>query len=122
MKPSISIAFIRDIGSKNNDDRIIITKGSEDTFDVSIKYAGIAYGISEHTCFDQNIKASNLKKYVRSLLVLSMHDADPYDRVQIDMPNAPSVLLKINPHLCEGIYEAVDELIEVSIVSWPRAF
>ena len=118
--PTIAISFIRDLDNMRKDDKIVITKKSDDDFDVSIKFAGVAYGVSNTTCFEQTIPVSNLKKYVRSILVLTMHDAAPYVRIQVDMPNAPSVLLKINQHTCDSVYDAIDELIEVSVLSWPQ--
>jgi len=122
MNTNIALTFIRDIDNKKKDDRVIITKiPDSDDFDLSITYSGVAYGSDIKRSFNQSVSSPSLRTYIHSILVLTMHDVDPYVRIQIDMPNAPSILLKISEHTCRRVYEAIDELIEISVTSWPRA-
>jgi len=119
MQGSILIRFIRN-SDKHDDDKITIRKSTTcDDFDLSIKYAGVGYNNSESVTFYQNISQDNLKKYISSLLVLIMHDEIPYFRIQVDMPNAPSVMLSTNSYSCESVCDAINTLVEVTLASWP---
>jgi hypothetical protein len=122
----IYLTFLRDKNIEN-DDRITINPVWNDVSDevsileykVTINYASVKSESNQPQKWTQTVSKATLSKYVNSLLTLFMHDSDPFNYVQLDAPNYPSVLLTVDTLRYSEVRYAIDDMLDVVTSSWP---
>jgi hypothetical protein len=114
------IRFIRDLTNKIDDDVVYISPVWDNySNEVSVLQYHIYTKFSDdRSNTDQVVSAHNLRKYVRSLLSIAACDQDPFKGVQLDIPNAPSVLFKVSNLL--DCLSNIMCLLDVTMDSWPQ--
>ena len=113
MEPFI-LRFVRDKHNPVTDDLVSISFLSPGNYQIKTKY-------SDGTrCSIQTLSYMDIFDYVHSVMTLLIHDDDPFKWVQIDAPNTPSILLAIKDLDCSRVYQAIDNLLHVSLSIWSR--
>ena len=114
-RPSkITIRVLRNSGVDKNDDLIHITNNYDDTFNVV--YTDLTSDTKTKTSYMPRI---DVLRYLSNTLRLMTLDMDPFEGVQILMPNAPSVLLGINA-LTSQTRDLIYDTVECMMDNWPR--
>jgi hypothetical protein len=88
-------------------------------YKVTINYASVKSESNQPQKWTQTVSKATLSKYVNSLLTLFMHDSDPFNYVQLDAPNYPSVLLTVDTLRYSEVRYAIDDMLDVVTSSWP---
>ena len=126
MSGKIVIRFTRDLNNSSKDDVITIMPKWATTCCHDVEVMEYSVVMTTASCsnnsnlarsYEQLLSAQNLRKYVHSLLALLPKDTEPFLGVQIDLPNAPTVLFN-QKDLYENAWSIVN-LVEVAISSWP---
>lgn len=113
MEPFI-LRLVRDKANSDKDDIIRISFLSRGNYQIKTKY-------SEGMTSIQTLTDRDVLIYVHSLMILLIHDIAPFNCVQIDAPNTPSVLLAVKDLDNERIYQAIDNLLLITLSIWSRA-
>lgn len=121
----ILIRFIREKGDSSTDDKISITPiWNVINNEVSVLEYRILTEINSNTITSdpicrtrQLVSAQNLKEYLSALFTIMYHDMDPFQSFQLDMPNAPSVVLNVKS--IETLHEKIMTMVNCLIQSWP---
>lgn len=119
---SLVIRFIRDSKNDQNDDVIRVNPIWRTlSNDVSILEYNIQTtfkNLQSPMAVTQKVLSSTLLVYLQSIFQLYVHDNDPFESVQIDFPNAPTILLSLKELSKRS--DMILELIRTSITSWPQ--
>jgi len=114
MEPFI-LRLVRDKSNSAKDDLIRISCLSRGNYQIKTKYSE---GIMTST---QTLTDRDILNYVHSLMILLIHDIAPFNCVQIDAPNTPSILLAVKDLDNERIYQAINNLLCVTLSIWSRS-
>ena len=68
--------------------------------------------------YTQTISYLNVFGYINSLITLLINDNMPFEFIQFDIPNTPSVLFKTNNLNSESIYNAINNILHVTLEAW----
>jgi hypothetical protein len=117
MEPFV-LRLIRDKENTAKDDHVKISYLSYGIYQINTKYS---QKYSQGKSSVQNLSDRDIFDYVHSLMILLIHDTDPFKFVQIDAPNTPSILLAIKDLDSERLYHAIDNLLRVTLSSWSRS-
>ena len=126
MSNIIVIRFIRNTQNSNLDDVVRVSPVWEEVDDeMSIQAYRVRMNISKAGCgdnvskkYEQVVSGSKLTLYLSSLLRLVVHDDEPFEHIQVDLPMAPSVVYTTQ-QLEKSLYNILG-LVEVTLHSWPK--
>jgi len=122
----IVLRFIRSSNDFSKDDTIVVrpvwtscSHGVEVLeYSVTMTTAACVHANNLAHSYAQVLSGANLRKYLHSLLVLLPNDITPFMSVQLDLPNAPSVIFQQNT-LYENAWSILN-LVDVTLESWQR--
>jgi len=109
---SLVIRCVRVDNNKNKDDVITISPTDKGNYSIKTFYGEI------NKSYTQTISYLNVFGYVHSLVTLLIHDDKPFEFIQFDIPNTPSVLFNIKSLDCYNMYNAINTLLHVTLNSW----
>jgi hypothetical protein len=115
------IRFIHAVGSSERDDELIIVVPKQVSPNTTV--ASHAYTVTSR--FDKKTYTSEisdayrLSYYVNSLLTLVDYDDHSPAQIQIDLPNAPQVLLSTDEVLDDELKQTILHLLWQACESWP---
>jgi len=119
MEP-FDLRFIRDKTNSANDDVVSISFLSPGNYQIKTNYSEAKCSIKSR-CSIQTLSYIDIFYYVHSLMILLIHDSDPFMWIQIDAPNTPSILLANKDLDVERVYQAIDNLLHVTLSIWSRS-
>ena len=117
MEP-IVLRFIRDININNKDDMISISPLPNGNYSIKTKYADMSINNRNHNIYVQTLTYYNVFNYIHSLMILLIHDDKPFQSIQFDVPNTPSVIIQINKLDSHQLYTAINSILHVTLDSW----
>ena len=122
----ILIRFTRNTNDQTQDDVIRITPSLIKTVDESwmTEYNVLftpanCQDTSSTLRMNAQLPARLLETYLKSLLKMVQHDAEPYIRIQVDMPLVPSVMF--NPKDLYLVQSSILDNLCVLLHDWPAA-
>jgi hypothetical protein len=125
---SIVLRFVRSSTDTSKDDTIVIrpiwttcSHGVELLeYSVVMHAAACGYSNKHPYSYTQRLSAVNLRKYLYSLLALLPSDTKPFENVQLDMPNAPSMCFTQSALYTNAW--GILNLLDVALDSWPKVY
>ncbi len=121
---SIMIHFIRKDTIPNPtgldmDDKVIITPtGSEEEYIVKTTFSAIQYPSRVPKETASVMKAFDIVTYIASMIELVRLDNIPFESVQFDFPNIPSILIDHSNLI--NAKDTVIQLLDVTLRNWPK--
>lgn len=114
MEP-IVLRFIRDSKNYAKDDLVRISPLSDSNYQIKTTYS------DSKDPYIQTLSYNNVFDYVHSVMILLIHDEAPFVNVQIEVPNTPTVLLSVKSLDSDRLYQAIDNLLRITLSSWSRS-
>ena len=111
MEP-LSIRCIRNNNDSNNDDVILITPSHLGYYTIKTCYA------ENKKSYTQTVSYLNVFAYINSLITLLINDDQPFEFVQLDIPNTPSVSFKTNNLNSQSMFNAINNILHVTLEAW----
>lgn len=121
------LRFIRKSSKNTDDDTMIITpkwktldnEVSVRDFEVKMEFAQVGLSPFTPKSTVTSMLSCELVQYVKSMCMLLTFDEDPFESLQVDAGNLPSVLLSVS-NLDETL-EHLESYLKIATRSWPTA-
>jgi hypothetical protein len=109
---SLIIRCIRNNKDSKTDDVIFISPSCLGYYTIKTYYAEI------NKSYTQTISYSNVFAYINSLIILLINDDQPFEFIQLDIPNTPAVSFKTNNLNSDSMYKAINNILHVTLETW----
>lgn len=118
--PRIVVHFTREELGCGFDDSITISKSPD-----SSAYLLLSNICDNEKCHERTeqvmiLTAHQVVVYLQDIFHLVMSDNDPFYGVQLDLPCAPSILLRVNRPSFKDEYSAMVRVIDTTLQHWPE--
>jgi hypothetical protein len=116
--PTAQILIIRDTNKPNCDDKIIVAKKGEDSYNFTYTDNMANNDKASMTCLKRQINSREVITSLRYILNFLVIDNEPFQSIQVLLPGLPSIMLNTNnvtPANRDTIYDAM----EMTMRNWP---
>jgi hypothetical protein len=116
--PTAQILIIRDTNKPNCDDKIIVAKKGEDSYNFTYTDNMVNNDKASMTCLKRQINSREVITSLRYILNFLVIDNEPFQSIQVLLPGLPSIMLNTNnvtPANRDTIYDAM----EMTMRNWP---